>query len=61
MSKTIKISTKVNNSSALASHEVEGVIMDVIEQLCDVGFEQDDIMDGIELAVTYSLRMRNSN
>lgn len=56
MSKTIKISKKVNNSSALASHEVEDVIMDVIEQLCDAGFEPEDIMDGIELAITFSLQ-----
>lgn len=61
MSKTIKISTKVDNSSPLVSLEVEGVITDVIEQFFDAGFEPDDIMDGIELAVTFSLRMRNSN
>lgn len=61
MSKTIKISTKVDNSGPLVSLEVEGVITDVIEQFFDAGFEPDDIMDGIELAVTYSLRMRNSN
>lgn len=61
MSKTIKISTKVDNSSPLVSLEVEGVITDVIEQFFDAGFEKDDIMDGIELAVTFSLRTRNSN
>lgn len=61
MSKTIKISTEVDNSSSLVSLEVEGVIADAIEQFLDAGFEPDDIMDGIELAVTYSLRMRNSN
>lgn len=56
MSKTIKISKKVNNSSELASHEVEDVIGEVIEQLCDAGFEPEDIMEGIELAIAYSLQ-----
>ena len=56
MSKTIKISTKVNNSSALASHEVENVVMEVIEQFFDAGFEPEDIMEGIELAIAFSLQ-----
>lgn len=56
MSKTIEISKKVNNSGPMVSHEVEDVITDVIEQLFDAGFEPDDIMDGIELAITFSLR-----
>ena len=56
MSKTIKISKKVNNSSELASHEVEDVVMEVIEQLCDAGFEPEDIMEGIELAIAFSLQ-----
>lgn len=54
MSKTIKLSKKVNNSGSMASHEVEDVIMDVIEQLCDAGFEPEDIMEGIELAIAFS-------
>lgn len=56
MSKTIKITAKVNNSSALASHEVENVVMEVIEQFCDAGFEPEDIMEGIELAIAFSLQ-----
>lgn len=56
MSKTIKVSKKVNNSGPMASHEVEDVITDVIEQLFDAGFEPDDIMEGIELAIAFSLR-----
>ena len=54
MSKTINISAKVNNSSALASHEVEDVIMEVIEQFSDAGFDPEDIMEGIELAIAFS-------
>ena len=44
----------MNNSSALASHEVEDVVMEVIEQFCDAGFEIEDIMEGIELAIAFS-------
>lgn len=59
MSKTIKISTKVDNSSPLVSLEVEGVITDVIEQFFDAGFEPDDIMNGTESRKVQTQRRRD--
>ena len=56
MSKTIKINKKVNNSEYSAMHEVEDVILDVIEQLFDAGFEPEDIIGGIEVAFAEMLR-----
>ena len=52
MSKLIKVQKQVNNnnSSSMASLEVEVVILDIIEQFREAGFSEENIKDGIENA-----------
>lgn len=53
MYKFIEVQKRVKNSGTMASHEVEDVIMDVIEQFYEAGFDEEDIKDGIEFALKF--------
>ena len=51
MSKFIKVQGNVENTEAMASHEVWDMVANLIEQLREAGFNEDDIRDGIEFAL----------
>ena len=51
MEKFIKVQGYVENSDAMAAHEVWDMVANLIDQFREAGFNDDDIMDGLELAM----------
>ena len=51
MSQLIKVQGYVENSDAMAAHEVWDMVANLIDQFRQAGFSDDDIMDGLELAM----------
>ena len=51
MSKIIEVNGYVENSDAMAAHEVWDMIANLIDQFREAGFSDDDIMDGLKFAM----------
>lgn len=51
MSQIIKVQGYVENSGSMASHEVWDMVASLIEQFREAGFNEDDIKEGLELAL----------
>ena len=51
MEKFIKVQGYVENSDVMAELEVWDMVANLIDQFREAGFNDDDIMDGLELAM----------